>query len=188
MVRVAPAVVMAAAVVFIIVRVQSGKPFGPLPNWTASSTEASSLAGAHAVRGFTVRPPAGYKTYLANRYQLWLDPPHTPGAYFDVTVAKADGTELTHNAKEIMQRVDNPKKYSGRSDSKSEWGDINGVTFVRSDWSGVDRHGIRFLGFQYSTVTSHGFVLSLYGRASDPGAAAILKSMDTSARTVSPAN
>jgi hypothetical protein len=141
----------------------------PLPDWKPDSALLDKLAEETELEGYLVRPPKGYaKT---------TPPGGPPGAKFTAWsgVARPDGTspmfmimvgspppkERLPSLNGFLTLMIDPVKqrHQNWSQTASERGTLNGLTFLRTRWSGTEPgKGWKMHGIMYVAIDGRNFI------------------------------
>jgi hypothetical protein len=134
----------------------------PLATWAPDRTLLSRLAPAVSLSGFQLRPPDGYtlqkQVHGSGRIFTWIGPPRQDGTrpYLMVSVlTPPSGVRNRYTAEGAldMMLAGVQRRRVDWKRSAAEHGRVNGLEFVRSRWSGVERTTQQKMhGFSYVTV------------------------------------
>ena len=184
--------VLALLIVVVIVaevmrneRPAFAEPGGPFPIWVSDKNELSRLGPKCVFDGVAVLPPKGCTVYRQTATRLALNPLGNRGSYFDITVEKSQDSDLAVDRRSELDKRRVQAAAYGWTESSPEWGQINGRKFERIYWQDTIPEGIHFHGVQYSTITTDGNFVAIFGRASDPDSTGLLKTIEAAVMTSS---
>ncbi len=161
----------AAAAKAELAKLTSTKPDG----WQPDPTLLDQLAPAAVVEAYEVRPPKGYGLLRppappGGRFFFWMGPQRFDPtgekkrgqATFGITLSTlppAEAKETTLEKFLDMGLGVYKERLTGWSQRATERGQINGLSFLRVRWSGVEStKGLRIHGFKYMTQDGQNYV------------------------------
>lgn len=115
-----------------------------LPDWSLSESDSNSLGSPYNVSPFEIRPPATFRfiKYVAEaKTHYWVGPVRADKTYPQLMVtitalsARDTNAPLANLLKDVLSGIQ--KHRQEWSATPAEHGKINGLSFVRSSWSGV---------------------------------------------------
>lgn len=141
----------------------SGQQDAKLPHWNSKEALTSELDAAHTIDKFTIRPPKGYlpETRLGphgSKATAWAGSPRSDGTRPQVMVltAKLPAEELQkYNLEQALDELVSSLRAhrTNWTQTTTEKGLINGLTFVRTRWKGVHpSNGFKMSGFVYVAI------------------------------------
>jgi hypothetical protein len=152
-------------------RSASSVPSAPLPIWEPDAKLLEELGPMTTVDDYQVRPPKGYSlnppapnTTGAIRAYYWTGTPREDktAPYLLITLVSSPPGEAKERTleKELNELLEGfHRRRSNWTQTSPERGQVNGMTFVRSYWSGIDPESqAKMHGFMYATRDGSTFI------------------------------
>jgi hypothetical protein len=179
----------------ILVTVQCGcnRQDASLPQWQPDGAFIGELGDAAEINGYFVRPPKGYQETTpaggppGTKLVAWSGTPRSDGTapMFQVMVGAPPAGERLPGLDELLTKMlDGVKRRRQNwSQSAPERGTINGLTFLRTRWSGTEpNQGWKMHGVMYVAIDGGSFI-QLHTQDVEPHHEQALKRSEAAANT-----
>jgi hypothetical protein len=161
-------------------------------NWQPDPTLLDQLAPAVAVEGYEIRPPKAYQLQRppgpeAGRFFFWIGSPRpnqtAPKLGLTLTTLPPDEAKEYTLEKFLSLHLELFKKQTaGWSQTATERGQLNGLSFLRVRFNGESTKDLKMHGFLYMAQDGANFI-ELISRDVEPFHVEALKLAETAART-----